>query len=276
MPGYPLPPPRFVGLDVHGRPLSGGLLSAYAAGTSTPAPVYSNAALSSQHTQPVTLDSRGEAAVYLFPGIGYKLILTNARGVVQWTRDDVKSAIPPTEASLAVDVPAGAMFPWPSDTPPASYLLCDGTAVSRVLYAALFAAIGVTFGSGDGVSTFHVPDLRGRFPIGKAASGTAGVLGATGGVLDHTHAITAHSHTLTDAGAHSHTAPRTGWGDTITPAIGGHVVALNNTHGPQQIATVTVPTDAASNHTHTVAAGGSSVSGDANPPFRTLNFVVKV
>jgi len=49
---------------------------------------------------------------------------------------------------------------------PAGYLKADGTAVSRATYAALFAAIGTTFGVGDGATTFNLPDLRGEFVRG--------------------------------------------------------------------------------------------------------------
>lgn len=59
---------------------------------------------------------------------------------------------------------------------PSGYLLCDGGAVSRVTYAALFAVIGVTFGVGDGVNTFNVPDKRGRAGYG---TGTGDATGAT-------------------------------------------------------------------------------------------------
>lgn len=52
---------------------------------------------------------------------------------------------------------------------PAGWLLCDGAAISRTTYATLFAAIGTAFGAGDGSTTFNVPDLRGRAPIGAGA-----------------------------------------------------------------------------------------------------------
>jgi microcystin-dependent protein len=55
---------------------------------------------------------------------------------------------------------------WATDTPPTGYLECDGSAVSRTTYAALFSAIGTTFGSGDGSTTFNLPDIRGQFVRG--------------------------------------------------------------------------------------------------------------
>ncbi|MEM8641655.1 MAG: phage tail protein [Cyanobacteria bacterium P01_G01_bin.54] len=63
-------------------------------------------------------------------------------------------------------VPAGTLIWFCGPEPPAGYLLCDGRAVSRVEYGALFAAIGTLYGEGDGVSTFNLPELRGEFVRG--------------------------------------------------------------------------------------------------------------
>lgn len=61
----------------------------------------------------------------------------------------------------------GVIFPFGGTVAPASFLMCDGSAVSRTTYAALFATIGTTFGTGDGSTTFNVPDMRGRVAAGK-------------------------------------------------------------------------------------------------------------
>ncbi len=68
-------------------------------------------------------------------------------------------------------VPVGAMMPFAGATAPAGWLLCNGAAVSRtVTYASLFTAIGVAWGSGDGTTTFNLPDMRGRFARGVDAA----------------------------------------------------------------------------------------------------------
>lgn len=67
----------------------------------------------------------------------------------------------------------GQVAPMSTATVPLNYLLCDGTAMSRTVYAALFASIGVTHGSGDGSTTFNIPDYRGKFLRG--VDGTAAV-----------------------------------------------------------------------------------------------------
>ena len=68
--------------------------------------------------------------------------------------------------------PPGVIFPYAAATPPAGWLLCDGAAVSRTTYAALFAIIGGSWGTGNGSTTFHLPDFRGRFLRG--VDGAAG------------------------------------------------------------------------------------------------------
>lgn len=60
-------------------------------------------------------------------------------------------------------VPVGTILAFAGQTPPDGYLECNGQAVSRTTYAALFAAIGTTWGSGDGSTTFNLPELRGEF-----------------------------------------------------------------------------------------------------------------
>lgn len=97
---------------------------------------------------------------------------------------------------LDAAVPIGAIDEFAGDTPPQGWLLCYGQAVSRTTYAALFAVIGTKFGTGDGGSTFNVPDYRGRVGVGRddmggpaakrvtaGGSGIVGTnIGATGGL----------------------------------------------------------------------------------------------
>lgn len=69
-------------------------------------------------------------------------------------------------------VPSGTIVPFHGGTVPSGWLLCDGSLVSRTMYAALFQAIGVSNGSGDGTTTFALPDMRGRFMRGSDNMGT--------------------------------------------------------------------------------------------------------
>jgi len=105
------------------------------------------------------------------------------------------------------ELPIGVIIPAAKQNPSNSWLLCDGTAYSRTTYAGLYGVIGDTFGAGDGSTTFNVPDLKGRSPIGVDVTGSrvseALALGATGGSSTHTlqtSEMPAHSHTITDPG----------------------------------------------------------------------------
>lgn len=85
-------------------------------------------------------------------------------------------------------LPAGSIMAWGTNTPPANWLLADGSAVSRSVYSSLFAVIGTQYGTGDGSTTFNLPDLRGRVPVGKNGADTSfDVLGETGGAKTHAH-----------------------------------------------------------------------------------------
>lgn len=87
-------------------------------------------------------------------------------------------------------LPIGALLPYAGSSAPDGFLLCDGAEVSRTAYASLFAVIGTTYGAGNGTTTFGVPDLRGRVPVG--VDGTANrltandALGQSGGAEKHT------------------------------------------------------------------------------------------
>ena len=73
----------------------------------------------------------------------------------------------------------GTIIPWPKATVLNGFLRCDGTAVSRTTYADLFAVIGTSYGAGDGASTFNVPNLQGKIPLGDDGSNFN--IGSSGG-----------------------------------------------------------------------------------------------
>lgn len=121
--------------------------------------------------------------------------------------------------------PAGIVMPFAGSTAPQGYLLCDGSAVSRTDYADLFAAIGTTYGAGDGSTTFNVPDLSGRVVLGVSQSHA---LGSTGG--EATHVLTeqelpAHSHTVP---AHGHTNDITATTPQLTHSVTQAVFKYNS------------------------------------------------
>lgn len=123
--------------------------------------------------------------------------------VKQWVLQNASpTGIISAFAGISADVPEG-------------WLLCDGREVSRTEYARLFNVIGVTYGEGNGSTTFNIPDLRGCFPLGLS---TSYMLGQTGGetshilttneMPSHTHTQNSHNHSVTvnSGGSHTHTA----------------------------------------------------------------------
>lgn len=86
----------------------------------------------------------------------------------------------------------GAIVVYGGTIPPTGFLLCDGSAISRSTFSALFAVLGTTYGTGDGSTTFNLPNLKGRVPVGLDTSQTEfNTMGKTGGhklLQAHTHA----------------------------------------------------------------------------------------
>jgi len=124
-----------------------------------------------------------------------------------------------TVGQLTSAFPVGAVIDYAGLLAPSGWLLCGGQAVSRTTYADLFSAIGTTYGSGDGTSTFNLPDLRGRVVAGRDDMATPSaarlsnisstVVGASGGSQSHaltTGELASHAHTATTdaAGIHQH------------------------------------------------------------------------
>ena len=95
--------------------------------------------------------------------------------------------------STSSDAPIGTITPFAGSTIPDGYLTCDGTAISRTTYSDLFAVIGTTYGSGDGSTTFNLPNLKGRVPVGLDGTQTEfDTLGETGGskyLQEHSHSF---------------------------------------------------------------------------------------
>lgn len=145
------------------------------------------------------------------------------------------------------------------------WIQCNGTAISRTTYAALWAQFGSSdvYGGGDGSTTFGLPDLRGRYPISVATSGHADVnaFGKSDGVAlasrrmkhAHTFANGSHSHTTSGTadtgGSHSHSGGGGQLYNSATGTTGGiDTDELTTTQG-----TAYTATSGGASHTHTVA-----------------------
>lgn len=121
----------------------------------------------------------------------------------------------------------GFIIQYATTTSPSGWLLCDGSAVSRTTYSALFSVVGTTYGVGNGSTTFNVPDLRGRVAVGygQGSGLTNRTMANTGGAETHTLTTTempSHNHGVNDP-AHSHTYQ-------TFDSIGGAIGNVNGTN----------------------------------------------
>lgn len=231
--------------------------------------------------------------------------------------DAIKDLGDAIDTTLAlVRVPTGTVFPFAGDpaNAPDGFLYARGQNVSRSTYAALFAVLGTTYGVGDGSTTFGLPNLQTRIPVGldKAGSPDAAfdTLGETGGSKDgnaaHTHGVGtyaastsgtaasggSHTHTLsnntelenheheldgrqTSSTSHTHTGTQ-----TVAAGMTGTAVIIDSGTAP---GVLTPTVDSGGAHTHTLSAtttlSGSSAStgtsGGNLQPYITLNYIIK-
>lgn len=126
---------------------------------------------------------------------------------------DLRAQIAAAASAASAAVPTGTILQFAASAAPTGFLLCNGAAVSRVGYAALFALIGGTYGAGDGSSTFNLPDLRGVVPRGVDAGRGLDAGRALGSYQDdtfgwHGHGVSdpGHGHGVADTG-HAHSTP---------------------------------------------------------------------
>lgn len=158
---------------------------------------------------------------------------------------------------LSSATPVGSVLPFAGNSVPAGWLAANGAAVSRTTYASLFAAIGATYGAGDGGTTFNLPDLRGYFVRGAGTNGDATASGAFG--VKQGGAFQSHSHTATtnSTGAHTHTVGFRQSPDDSPSSGGGGANA--STGG-----TTNTSSAGAHSHTVTVTATGGTETRPAN------------
>ena len=186
--------------------------------------------------------------------------LDGATGTSGQVMTSAGSGATPTWADKVDGVLAGFIQMYGAASAPTGWLLCNGAAVSRSTYATLFALIGTTYGAGDGSSTFNVPDMRDKFPVG---SGSTYALNATGGSADSTLPSHTHTATVTDSG-HNHTYLEPQFED----GGGGGESEIQN-RSTQNTSTATTGITVAN------STEGSSPTNTNLPPYRGINFIIK-
>jgi len=158
---------------------------------------------------------------------------------------------------VSVAPPVGSITMYGGSSAPSGWLYCNGQAVSRSIQSDLFAAIGTTFGNGDGSTTFNLPDLRDRFPLGDNSNGGGDAgrvdnfntnVGDDGGSAEHqlTEAeMPSHNHKYGDVDTTSETSA-----DAVASAFS---IARN----------------------HTTSSTGGDQAHNNMPPFLAVSFIIK-
>jgi microcystin-dependent protein len=164
-------------------------------------------------------------------------------------------------------VPIGTILDYAAATAPSGYLVCDGSAVSRTTYAALFAVIGTTWGAGNGSTTFNVPDFRGRTSIG-AGTGTGGnatahALGSKGG----DEALASHSHQASAGGDYKFQAIKNASG------VAGSFNLQAHSSGNDRYALASTNSANLTYYTSTQSTGAGN--GGNMPPYATVTKIIR-
>lgn len=171
----------------------------------------------------------------------------------------------PNDAPGAAAVPVASIVMWPTATAPSGWLLCNGAAVNRSLYAHLFSVIGTTYGVGDGSTTFNLPSFSGRVPRGVNGTYT---LAGTGGA-DSVNLIATdlpyHAHNVTDLG-HSHTL------NNVAP----NNQFNNGTAGVNRFAEINGNVNATNAATTGITIQPSLLDGSGNPVFPNNRTLVNI
>lgn len=212
----------------------------------------------------------------------------------QWV-EMVSSSVPAVNTIM----PAGTIVQTARATAPDFWLLCNGSAISRTTYATLYNAIGTQYGSGDGSTTFNIPDLRGRVAVGPDAMGgtsagrvnTYNLLGQSSGEQNHTltwQELAKHTHPGSTADTNNGLGGSIIWhgAGTRTFMAGSSGIVSNGTARasyptlPAQAGTVNSYDTANFNvnhgHTVTVASDGNDQAHNNMQPYINLNYMIKL
>jgi len=170
-------------------------------------------------------------------------------------------------------VNTGIVVPWGSASIPSGFLECNGTAVSRTTYSALFAVVGTTYGVGDGTTTFNVPDLTDRTIVNKsntkslAQTGGANTVTPTGNISGSTGSTTL---TTAQIPAHTHTL-----GYTSCPGGNPNNVAIGTSNTRSGSFTTDSGGGQGGSHSHNLSANFVGSSIDNLQPYLVLIYIIK-
>ena len=187
---------------------------------------------------------------------------------------------------IVAGVPSGSVFCMAVATVPSGYLECNGNAVSRTTYAALFAIIGTNYGTGNGSSTFNLPDLRGEFvrgfDNGRGADSGRSIASSQGASnASHNHSISASGTTSTKSltgsinGISESFGSFGGSASGVFSKVGGNTLA-GTPGNPDSNACGGVNMNASHNHTVTVTGTTGGQGSEARPRNIAMMYIIKI
>ena len=229
-------------------------------------------------TEPVSVLDDAVRQIKAFlkdPSAGVKSLIsriTAAEGTITTIQNTLNST-----------TPIGCVIPFAGPAAPAGWLICDGSAVFRTTYSSLFSLIGVTYGIGNGTTTFNLPDMRGRVPLGPDESTNrvpGAVLGGTGGVHEQTLTVAQlpshiHSFRIGGEGDYAENQP---WVVPTTnyPGKDGLIFAAGEYDGDRQVLTFRDGVIGSTQPmTGPVLPEGDGAAHNNVQPYLCLKFIIK-
>jgi microcystin-dependent protein len=176
-------------------------------------------------------------------------------------------------------IPTATIVPWSSASVPTGFLECNGSAVSRSTYSALFAIVGTTYGAGDGSSTFGLPNLQDNVAVGKsnnkalASTGGANTVTATGNVAGSTANASLSTAQLA---SHSH-VNNTKNGGNIYPWANGYIAFPNSPRVKPNPTNENINknTGSGDGHSHNMSANFAGDATSVVQPYLTVIYIIK-
>lgn len=191
---------------------------------------------------------------------------------------------------MRINNPVGEITLWGTSTAPTGWLICDGVPANRSTYSALHTlmqAAGYPYGAGDGSTTFGIPNLKGKVPVGRDSSDAVfDTLGETGGVKTNALVVgnlPAHTHDSPSSSSSSSSTSLTNASAVVVEGT-GNALLLNGaqglaTYGPYSALPITASTSTTTTTTTTVSGGGNGTATgtafDNLQPYVVLNYIIR-